>query len=87
MRADERWDITTYSCCINASKGIYYYKTYENNQLTAVDMHREELESDKVKSYALATGLGNCSRKLIGNISSGRERSVSFPPKCFVRRH
>ena len=58
VRADERWDITTYSCCINASKGIYYYKTYENNQLTAVDMHREELESDKVKSYALATRLG-----------------------------
>lgn len=58
VRADERWDITTYSCCINASKGIYYYKTYENNQLTAVDMHREEMESDKVKSYALATGLG-----------------------------
>ena len=53
-----KFDETTYSCCINASKGIYYYKTYENNQLTAVDMHREELESDKVKSYALATRLG-----------------------------
>lgn len=26
VRADDRWDITTYSCCINANKGVYYYK-------------------------------------------------------------
>lgn len=38
--------ITTYSCCINADKGIYYYKTYGNNQLTAVDMNREDLNAD-----------------------------------------
>lgn len=40
--------ITTYSCCINADKGIYYYKTYGNNQLTAVDMNREDLNADEL---------------------------------------
>ena len=25
-------------------KGIYYYTTYENHQITAVDMHRENLD-------------------------------------------
>lgn len=58
VRAGERWDITTYSCCINAGKGIYYYKTYDNSRLTAVDMHHEDLEGRQVRSFALETGLG-----------------------------
>lgn len=44
---------TTYSCCMNADKGIYYYKTYSNNQLTAIDMHRENLDFDKIVEYPL----------------------------------
>ena len=27
--------------------GIYYYNTYENHQISAVDMHAEDLESNK----------------------------------------
>ena len=46
-------DITTYSCCMNATKGFYYYKTYENSQFTAIDMQRENLESDQLRSYPL----------------------------------
>ena len=49
------YDITIYSCCINASKGIYYYKTYSNNQLTAIDMRRENLDSDLLQTYPLST--------------------------------
>ncbi|NBI91816.1 linear amide C-N hydrolase [Lachnospiraceae bacterium] len=47
------YDITTYSCCMNASKGIYYYKTYSNNQLTAIGMHRENLDSELLRTYPL----------------------------------
>lgn len=47
------YDITTYSCCINASKAIYYYKTYENSQLTAVKLFREDLDSRKIIRYPL----------------------------------
>jgi len=42
--ADGRPEITVYSACCNTSRGIYYYTTYDNSALTAVDMHRENLD-------------------------------------------
>ena len=33
------------------TRGIYYYTTYENSQITAVDMHRENLDSDALIRY------------------------------------
>lgn len=50
------YEITIYSSCCNTDKGIYYYTTYGNSQITAVDMHREDLESDKLVSYPLIKG-------------------------------
>ena len=41
---ENKLDRTSYSCCINASRGIYYYKTYENNQISAVSMHKTDLD-------------------------------------------
>lgn len=41
---ENKFDRTTYSCCINASRGIYYYKTYNNNQISAVSMHKTDLD-------------------------------------------
>lgn len=35
-------DLTNYSCCINATRGIYYYKTYGNSQITALRMTNRE---------------------------------------------
>lgn len=46
-------DITTYSCCINITKGIYYYKTYSNNQITAINMTTENINSRKLSVYEL----------------------------------
>ena len=34
-------------------KGIYYYTTYENSQVCAVDMHKEDLDGNKLVSYPL----------------------------------
>lgn len=53
---DGKYDITLYSSCCNADKGIYYYKTYENSQITGVDMHREDLDGAKLASYPLIKG-------------------------------
>ena len=50
-----KYDITTYSCCINTSKGIYYYKTYDNNQITAIKMDDENKYIDKLTVYDLIT--------------------------------
>ncbi len=41
MSPDGKWHITVYSCCCNTTKGIFYYKTYSNNQITAIKMTEE----------------------------------------------
>lgn len=48
-----KYEITIYTSCCNASKGIYYYTTYDNHQITAVDMHREELDGSSLVRYSL----------------------------------
>lgn len=48
--------ITRYSACCNLDKGIYYYTTYENRQITAVDLRREDLEGSCPVAYPLVTG-------------------------------
>lgn len=45
------YEITIYTACCNASKGIYYYTTYDNHQITAVDMYREDLEQKGLTRY------------------------------------
>ena len=50
-------DKTIYSCCFDAEKGIYYYKTYENSTVHAVDMWKEDLGSDHLISYPM---IGKC---------------------------
>lgn len=50
---DGKNDITTYSCCINADKGIYYYKTYSNNQITAIKMSENEKNNKSLSVYNL----------------------------------
>lgn len=50
------YEVTYYSCCCNTDKGIYYYTTYENSQITAVDMHREDLDGSEVVTYPLVLG-------------------------------
>lgn len=52
-RGEVRYEITVYTCCCNADKGIYYYTTYGNRQITAVDMHREDLEGSRLAKYPL----------------------------------
>ena len=50
------YEITIYTSCCNADRGIYYYTTYENHQITAVDMYRENLDSDRPVHYPLVPG-------------------------------
>lgn len=45
------YEYTVYSVCCNTDKGIYYYKTYHNSTITAVDLHREDLEGEKLVMY------------------------------------
>lgn len=46
-----KYEITLYTSCCNASKGVYYYTTYNNHQITAVNMHKEALERGELVRY------------------------------------
>lgn len=52
---DSEYEFTLYSSCCNTDRGIYYYRTYENSQISAVDMYRENLDDQALKSYPLMT--------------------------------
>ena len=53
--ADGKYEITIYTCCCNTTKGLYYYTSYDNHQICAVDMHKENLDDDKLVRYPLIT--------------------------------
>lgn len=53
---DGKYEITIYTSCCNADKGIYYYTSYDNHQITAVDMYREELSGSGLIRYSLIKG-------------------------------
>jgi len=50
---DGKYEITEYTSCINTDKGIYYYTTYGNQCICAVDMHRCDLGSKELYIYPL----------------------------------
>lgn len=51
--AEGKYEITIYTSCWNAAKGIYYYTAYTNHQITAVDMHREDLDGKGLIRYPM----------------------------------
>lgn len=51
-----KYEITLYTSCCNADKGIYYYNTYENHQISGVDMHKADLDGAVLVRYPLVTG-------------------------------
>lgn len=53
---EDKYETTIYSSCCNMDKGIYYYTTYENSQITGVDMHKENLNGTDLINYDLIKG-------------------------------
>ena len=51
-----KYEITLYTSCCNAQKGIYYYTTYDNHQISAVDMTKEDLDSTELIKYEVIQG-------------------------------
>ncbi len=50
---NQQYEITIYSSCCNVDTGIYYYTTYENRQITEVDMNRTDLNGKRLVNYPL----------------------------------
>lgn len=53
---DGKYEITIYTSCCNASRGIYYYTTYDNHQISGVDMHKEDLDGEGLIRFPLIAG-------------------------------
>ena len=54
---------TQYISCTNGSRGIYYYTTYHNRRITAVDMWAEDMDSENMILFPL----GECEDILYQN--------------------
>ena len=52
---DGEYERTIYTSCCSADRGIYYYTTYENPAVTAVDMTREDLDGAQLVRYPMET--------------------------------
>jgi len=50
------YEITLYTACCNQDRGIYYYTTYDNHRITAVDLHKTDLDGRALTCYPLAAG-------------------------------
>lgn len=50
---EKGYEVTVYTSCCNADRGIYYYTTYENHCITAVDMRKEELDGKDLRRYPI----------------------------------
>ena len=51
--AEGKYEITIYTSCCNTRRGIYYYTTYDNHQITAVDMYEKNLDSSQLIRYPI----------------------------------
>ena len=48
-----KYELTAYTSCINLCRGIYYYTTYENRAISAVDLFRCDLEGGELSRFSL----------------------------------
>lgn len=50
-----KYEYTQYTSCCNTDRCIYYYKTYSNSQISAVNLKNENLDADDIICYSLIT--------------------------------
>jgi len=55
VQIGDKFQKTLYSCCCDTARGIYYYTTYGNRQITAVDMRNTDLDATSLSTFPLVT--------------------------------
>lgn len=53
VKLGTEYEETIYSCCCNTNSGIYYYRTYDNSRITAVNMFHCDLAQSTLFSFPL----------------------------------
>lgn len=56
VKVGQLYEKTIYTSCCNTTKGIYYYTTYENSQITGIRLHGIDLDTDQAVVYPLVKG-------------------------------
>ena len=56
VKVGQAYEKTIYTSCCNTSKGIYYYTTYENSQITGIRLHAVDLDTKNLINYPLVKG-------------------------------
>ena len=56
VKVGNLYEKTIYTSCCNAKKGIYYYTTYENSQITGVRLFGVDLNAMTLFTYPLVKG-------------------------------
>lgn len=54
-KVGDKYEYTIYTSCINADRGIYYYKTYDSLGISAVNMHDFDIDSGKMISRPMVS--------------------------------
>ncbi len=49
----DAYEYTIYTSCMNLNKGIYYYQTYNNFSINAINLYNVNLDSDNLITYDL----------------------------------
>lgn len=52
---NDKYEITIYSDCYNLKDGTFYYTSYDNHQITSLDMHKENLDSNQLIRHPFIT--------------------------------
>ena len=52
-KVKEAFEYTIFTSACDLAKGIYYYTTYNNHQISGVDMHKENLDSSELITYPM----------------------------------
>jgi choloylglycine hydrolase len=53
IKVGDKYERTQYSSCCDTKEGIYYFKTYENSQISTVKMKNESLDTKELICYEL----------------------------------
>ena len=56
VKVGNLYEKTIYTSCCNITKGIYYYTTYENSQITGIRLHGTDLDSCSLVCFPLVKG-------------------------------
>ena len=49
----KEWDVTVCTSCMNLDRGLYYYTTYDNQQISCVDLYGTDLNEDTISRFPL----------------------------------